>query len=82
MVLGGATLHVLKHITEQIGVEQISKQKILVIHSGGDSRRIPQYSACGKLFSPIPRILPNGEVSTLFDELLMSVSLVPSRIST
>lgn len=77
---GGATLHVLKNIAEEIGQEWLEKQKILVIHSGGDSRRIPQYSACGKLFSPIPRILPNGESSTLFDELFFAVSLIPSRI--
>ena len=39
-------------------------KRILVIHSGGDSKRVPQYSACGKLFSPVPRILPNGRRST------------------
>lgn len=78
---GGATLNVIKYITEKVGIDNLEKQKILIIHSGGDSKRIPQYSACGKLFSPIPRILSTGEYSTLFDELLMSVSRIPSRIS-
>lgn len=56
-------------------------RRILVIHSGGDSKRIPQYSACGKLFSPVPRELPDGRGSTLFDEFIISMSAVPSRIA-
>lgn len=53
---------------------------MLVIHSGGDSKRVPQYSALGKLFSPVPHELPNGRTSTLFDEFLICMSSVPSRI--
>ena len=53
---------------------------ILVIHSGGDSKRIPQYSALGKLFSPVPRVLPDGRSSTLFDEIIISMSSVTTRI--
>ncbi|MCD8396286.1 MAG: bifunctional fucokinase/L-fucose-1-P-guanylyltransferase [Lachnospiraceae bacterium] len=56
-------------------------KRILVIHSGGDSKRVPQYSACGKLFSPVPRLLPGGRRSTLFDEFLIGMSTVASRIS-
>ena len=55
-------------------------KRILVIHSGGDSKRVPQYSAVGKLFSPVPRQLPDGRNSTLFDELIIGMSGVPSRI--
>ncbi len=81
---GGATFHVLKYIAEQEllkGSKQpFSNQRILVIHSGGDSKRVPQYSACGKLFSPVPRELPNGFASTLFDEFVIGMSGVPSRI--
>lgn len=50
-----------------------------MIHSGGDSKRVPQYSVCGKLFSPVPRELPDGRGSTLFDEFLIGMSGVPSR---
>ncbi|MFI5369309.1 MAG: L-fucokinase, partial [Spirochaetia bacterium] len=28
--------------------------RILILHSGGDSRRLPAYAACGKLFVPLP----------------------------
>ena len=55
-------------------------KRILVIHSGGDSKRVPQYSALGKLFSPVPHELPNGRSSTLFDEFMICMSSVPSRI--
>lgn len=89
---GGATLHVLNYIagqerakgkvgsTASSGTKPFQGLRILVIHSGGDSKRVPQYSACGKLFSPVPRELPNGFGSTLFDEFVIGMSGVPSRI--
>ncbi|MDO4649030.1 MAG: L-fucokinase [Eubacteriales bacterium] len=92
---GGATLSCVKYVAEQ-ELEKSSKalsgsgsasgnpfagKKVLVIHSGGDSKRVPQYSACGKLFSPVPRVLPDGRRSTLFDEFMIGMSTVASRIS-
>ena len=56
---GGATLGVLRYIANQAGSSDFSGLRILVIHSGGDSKRVPQYSALGKLFSPVPHELPN-----------------------
>lgn len=76
---GGATLNVLKYVREREG--GFAGKKILVIHSGGDSKRVPQYSACGKLFSPVPRMLPDGRRSTLFDEFMIGMSGVASRIA-
>ncbi len=75
---GGATLNVLRHLKSH--EDSFSALRVLIIHSGGDSKRVPQYSACGKLFSPVPRELPNGKRSTLFDELLIGMSGVPSRM--
>ncbi len=66
--------------TESVSGVDFSGLRILVIHSGGDSKRVPQYSALGKLFSPVPRELPNGRNSTLFDEFLITMSSVPARI--
>lgn len=81
---GGATLAVIRHIFDEEKLDDndnpFLRLKILVIHSGGDSKRIPQYSALGKLFSPVPRTLGNGSSSTLFDEILCAMSSVPSRI--
>ncbi|MBQ8184805.1 MAG: bifunctional fucokinase/L-fucose-1-P-guanylyltransferase [Lachnospiraceae bacterium] len=77
---GGATFHVMKYIREQEGrPDCFAGKRILVIHSGGDSKRVPQYSACGKLFSPVPRELPDGRRSTLFDEFMISMSGMPAR---
>ena len=75
---GGATLEVLKYLHEQEA--SFNNLRILVIHSGGDSKRVPQYSALGKLFSPVPHALPNGRNATLFDEFMICMSSVPSRI--
>ncbi|MDO4276044.1 MAG: L-fucokinase [Eubacteriales bacterium] len=78
---GGATFHALRYIADREKAEEPFKgRRIMVIHSGGDSKRVPQYSACGKLFSPVPRELPNGETSTLFDEFIIGMSGVPARI--
>ncbi len=60
--------------------ERFEGRRILVIHSGGASRRAPQYSVCGKLFSPVPRLLPDGSRSTLFDEMMIGMSMVAGRI--
>lgn len=77
---GGATLNVIRYIAEQEGTVDFRGLRILVIHSGGDSKRVPQYSALGKLFSPVPHDLPDGRSSTLFDEFMIATSSVPSRI--
>ena len=80
---GGATLGVIRYIREQEAAEGHSgfdHLRILVIHSGGDSKRTPQYSALGKLFSPVPHELPDGRSSTLFDEFMIAMAGVPARI--
>ena len=78
---GGAAFNVIKYLSQQEG-ESFLDKKILVIHSGGDSKRIPQYSVCGKLFSPVPRQLPDGRMSTLFDEFLIAMAGIPGRIES
>lgn len=77
---GGATLNVLRYIAQRDACNSFAGKRVLVIHSGGDSKRVPQYSALGKLFSPVPRELPNGWSSTLFDEFIIGMSGVPGRI--
>lgn len=75
---GGATLNALRVIGEHVvaasGAADLSEwwtdHRALLVHSGGDSRRMPQWSSTGKLFSPLPVTAVNGETSTVFDELL------------
>lgn len=75
---GGALLGALRFIRErEPGFQGI---RALVILSSGDSRRVPQYSALGKIFSPVPRTLPDGRASTLFDEAMLALSPIPDRI--
>ena len=75
---GGSTLTVIKHMKK---IENNLKGlRILVIHSGGYSKRVPQYSILGKLFTPIPRVLPDGRSSTLFDEIIISMSSITTKI--
>ena len=69
---GGATLRVLTQLAREDNT--LAARRVLIIHSGGDSRRLPHCSATGKLFARVPRVLPDGRASTLFDEFLISLS--------
>ncbi len=69
---GTAILRVLAKLKAEFPLSGSSR--ILIIQSGGDSRRLPQYSVIGKLFARLPRELPDGRASTLFDEFLISLS--------
>lgn len=75
---GGATLSVIKYVKEKYGT--FKNITVACIHSGGDSKRTPTYSAMGKLFSPVPRKLPDGRPSTLFDEFMISIASIPGRM--
>ena len=84
---GGACLNVLYEIAKRESAKKRGEKalfeglRILCIHSGGDSRRVPQYSVCGKLFAPMPRRMGNGLSSTLFDEIMLTVSAFPSMMA-
>lgn len=66
---GGATLHVLRTLAET-SEDWWQRHRVLLIHCGGDSRRLPQYSLSGKLFTTLPVMTPWGEPSTVFDETM------------
>ena len=65
---GGATIHALGVLSK--GLEWWSSHRVLLIHSGGDSRRLPQYSPVGKLFGVLPARTRAGETTTVFDETM------------
>jgi len=83
---GGATLHALRELAIAALLQAGKRatvaapagglaawwagQRVLLIHCGGDSRRLPQYSLSGKLFSAVPGGTPWSEASTVFDEML------------
>ncbi len=51
--------------------------RILIIHAGGDSRRLPAYSPCGKIFVPVPGAGESTLGTTLFDRILPGFSALP-----
>ncbi len=65
---GGATIHALGVLGK--GLEWWSTHRVLLVHSGGDSRRLPQYSPVGKLFGVLPSRTRAGETTTVFDETM------------
>lgn len=51
---GGATLHVLRQLESGRQATTGWRSRLLILHSGGDSRRIPHQSLLGKVFAPLP----------------------------
>jgi galactokinase/mevalonate kinase-like predicted kinase len=51
--------------------------RILVVHAGGDSRRLPAYGPCGKIFVPVPGESYSALGSTLFDRMSASLFRLP-----
>ncbi len=45
-------------------------QRVLMLHSGGDARRLPMYAVQGKLFATLPRSGGAGRAGAVFDLLL------------
>jgi len=79
---GGSTLYCLMRVIEAEiqrtgqsagswpAIESIlRKLRILILHAGGDSRRVPAYGPCGKIFAPVPGQSQGEVISTLFDRL-------------
>ncbi len=58
----------------------LRRLRILIVHAGGDSRRLPVYGPCGKVFIPVPGESDAGLCMTLFDRQLPTyLALPPAR---
>ncbi len=86
---GGSTLWVLHEIARELRkqnkqakslAELFAGQRVLIIHSGGDSRRLVAYAAQGKVFTPLPCDVPGRDEhpATLFDLILSDLAGLPS----
>jgi fucokinase len=74
---GAATLVVIETLAARYRTTPVrlaEGRRILILHSGGDSRRLPAYAAHGKLFLPLPRADEYGRGVSLFDLLLADLS--------
>jgi fucokinase len=53
--------------------------RVLLLHSGGDSRRLPMYAAEGKLFATLPMQGRGNRCATVFDLLLEDLASLEPR---
>ncbi|MBS3735431.1 MAG: hypothetical protein KGY99_11020 [Phycisphaerae bacterium] len=60
--LGGAALD-----DPEAWRETLAPLRVLIVHAGGDSRRLPAYGPCGKIFVPLPGNSDSAVGMTLFD---------------
>eukprot|EP00041_Stephanoeca_diplocostata_P024401 m.617572 g.617572 ORF g.617572 m.617572 type:complete len:587 (-) comp22519_c0_seq4:163-1923(-) len=74
---GGATLHALEQLEEAHGSE-LDNLKILLIHAGGYSKRLPNVSVVGKIFTALPFGNP---VYTMLEMKLASYIEFPQKMS-
>ena len=51
-------------------VEILRPLRILIVHAGGDSRRLPAYGPCGKIFIPLPGESDRAPGLTIFDRII------------
>jgi galactokinase/mevalonate kinase-like predicted kinase len=57
--------------------ELLGDLRILIVHAGGDSKRLPAYGPCGKIFLPVPGDSESALPITLFDRQLELLLALP-----
>ncbi len=57
--------------------EALGHLRILIVHAGGDSRRLPAYGPCGKIFVPLPGAPASALPPALFDRLVPAFLALP-----
>ena len=56
----------------------LRRLRVLVVHGGGDSTRLPAYASCGKIFVPVPGESDSALGMTLFDRQLPTYLALPA----
>lgn len=70
-------------IVQLVGL--LAKKHILLLHAGGDSKRVPWANPMGKVFLPLPYLAaddPDGPVPLLFDHILAIASCARQAFKT
>lgn len=71
---GAATFLALRTLAkERGGTAFVRRARVLVLHSGGDSRRLPAFAALGKAFVPLPVRDAWGRPAALIDLILQDL---------
>jgi len=84
---GAATVLALVQLARQLAqrkrarsvTELFAGERVLMLHSGGDSRRLPMYAAEGKLFASVPARAAGARCATVFDVLLADLLALAPR---
>ncbi len=86
---GGSTLYCLmevlsRHLQHNAGTADrdaweavLGGLRILIVHAGGDSKRLPAYGPCGKIFVPVPCESDIAVPMSLFDRQLPTYLALP-----
>jgi galactokinase/mevalonate kinase-like predicted kinase len=89
---GGSTLHCLMEVLRRrLGdrladsavsdwQQTLAELRILIVHAGGDSRRLPAYGPCGKIFIPVPGENDSAVCLSLFDRQLPTYLALPEPV--
>ncbi|MFZ2055287.1 MAG: L-fucokinase [Candidatus Aminicenantales bacterium] len=56
----------------------LRRLRVLIVHAGGDARRLPAYSPCGKIFIPVPGESDSALGLTLLDRQLPRYLSLPA----
>lgn len=72
---GGGTWNAMAVAIQHIGLSACNETKVLVIHSGGESRRLPTHSLCGKAWLSMNHKLNDEVVCPLLLLIMESVEL-------
>jgi galactokinase/mevalonate kinase-like predicted kinase len=83
---GGSTVLCLCEVLARVGVSTagpsswlaaLRQLRVLIVHAGGDSRRLPAYGPCGKIFIPVPGESDSAIAPTLFDRQIEAYLALP-----
>jgi fucokinase len=78
---GGATLHALARLQAGGPPAAWAGRRILLVHAGGDAKRLPWANVLGKAFVPLPLLADHDEpVASLFDHLLALTAPLAARL--
>ncbi len=81
---GGSTVECLRAVVAresqpgECAESVLRRLRILIVHAGGDSRRLPAYGPCGKIFLPVPGESGSALGATLFDRLTPVFMALPA----
>jgi len=88
---GGSTLHCLASIVnlelerrpetrpdDQTPERILRRLRVLIVHAGGDSKRLPAYGPWGKIFLPLPGESYSALGATLFDRVVSILLDLPT----